>query len=288
MDVNNRQSSAFSQSPLRDPNPNTGVQATIQEGLTVQLIAAPFFKRSLAYVVDLAVIGTGLYVLVAVLGILAAIAVPTILIAVKSGNTAGGFAGLFGIIFVVFLLLMAAMIFYDGYFVYFEHRYGATPGKKIFGLKVVSLDAARLTWGQCILRELLRYIDCGLVIPGAISFFTTSKNQRLGDLAAGTMIVHSAQKESRTNYMYVKQEQYHLLLETLQPKPISKELCEHYLTFAYQRYIAKKSNEGAAGLARWEQRVRLFLPAASELDLDQETIFLFFAEYCFQTTNRTP
>jgi uncharacterized RDD family membrane protein YckC len=35
----------------------------------------------------------------------------------------------------------------------------------------------------------MRYIDCALVIPGLVCILATERRQRLGDLAAGTLVV---------------------------------------------------------------------------------------------------
>lgn len=69
---------------------------------------------------------------------------------------------------------------------------GATPGKKAFRLRVLNQDATPVGWGPSIVRNLLRQID---FLPfgyatGLISMFCNRRFQRLGDLAAGTVVVY--------------------------------------------------------------------------------------------------
>jgi uncharacterized RDD family membrane protein YckC len=68
---------------------------------------------------------------------------------------------------------------------------GRTPGKRWSGLRVVCDDGSPLTFRASALRNLLRLVDLlpVLYLVGAVSIFATRNNQRLGDLAAGTIVV---------------------------------------------------------------------------------------------------
>jgi uncharacterized RDD family membrane protein YckC len=71
--------------------------------------------------------------------------------------------------------------------------WGATLGKKICGLRVIQPSGAPITWSQAIVRNFLRVVDIhppfwGL--PGVVSCLATKRFQRLGDLAAGTVVVY--------------------------------------------------------------------------------------------------
>lgn len=81
---------------------------------------------------------------------------------------------------------------------------GATPGKRMMGLRVVQTSGAPITFGQAILRNFLRWIDemplwpmvwtGGMPVPtmafGLASCMATRRFQRLGDLAAGTVVIY--------------------------------------------------------------------------------------------------
>jgi len=93
-----------------------------------------------------------------------------------------------------------AMVF--GYFV-FNTSYdilmewlwrGQSLGKRVVGLRVVDAQGLQLTLPQIILRNLLRYIDLlpGAYLVGGLTSLINDKAQRLGDLAAGTLVIWDA------------------------------------------------------------------------------------------------
>lgn len=69
---------------------------------------------------------------------------------------------------------------------------GATPGKRLFGLRVVQDDGTPVTWQASVLRNLLRVADFLPVgyVAGLVSMAVSRRFQRLGDLAAGTVVVY--------------------------------------------------------------------------------------------------
>lgn len=78
------------------------------------------------------------------------------------------------------------------YHVYYEvASEGKPPGKRMTGLRVIGIDGASVSAEQSAVRNILRIADWipFLYAAGVVSLLATSKNQRLGDLAAGTMVV---------------------------------------------------------------------------------------------------
>ncbi len=71
-------------------------------------------------------------------------------------------------------------------------RAGATPGKAAFGLQVVHDDGTPISLGASLLRNLLRFADFLPTAYGAglVSMLLSPNFQRLGDLAAGTLVVY--------------------------------------------------------------------------------------------------
>lgn len=89
------------------------------------------------------------------------------------------------IIFVIFQFML-----FWGYFAFFElFRNGQTPGKKNQNIRVVMDSGQPVTFIPVAIRNLIRIIDTPL---GVICMFITRKWQRLGDLAAGTVVVSEA------------------------------------------------------------------------------------------------
>ena len=104
---------------------------------------------------------------------------------VMGGATSTGF-NLGGAPALVFFLIAFA------YFVVMEKTQGATLGKKLMGLKVVREDGAPLDWGTSVIRNILRLIDgFFFYLVGAIVVWVSKKKQRLGDMAAKTLVVRA-------------------------------------------------------------------------------------------------
>ncbi|MFZ5816321.1 MAG: RDD family protein [Bacillota bacterium] len=88
------------------------------------------------------------------------------------------FIGL-GLLFFLYKLLLEA--FWNG----------QTIGKRVAGIRVVQANGLPVTFLQVVIRNLLRIIDYlpTYYLVGAVTILATSKKQRLGDLAAGTVVV---------------------------------------------------------------------------------------------------
>ena len=100
------------------------------------------------------------------------------------------------------LLLLIWFFISWWYGVFFEaSRWGATPGKKMLGLRVVQVSGSPVTFSQALLRNFLRNADAmpflGVGVAGLPTFglglgtmLATRRFQRLGDLAAGTVVIY--------------------------------------------------------------------------------------------------
>jgi uncharacterized RDD family membrane protein YckC len=113
---------------------------------------------------------------------------------VTLGSLFSGVAG-FGLSFdlMLFLVMVFQFLLQWFYGAFFEAYWnGRTPGKWMTGLRVISVDGRPINLTQAIVRNLLRSADLfptGIV--GMICMSMTERFQRLGDLAAGTMVVWS-------------------------------------------------------------------------------------------------
>jgi uncharacterized RDD family membrane protein YckC len=104
-----------------------------------------------------------------------------------SGDDGEGFeVNLSGAPFLLYLLLNF------GYYFVLEGSSGQTFGKKVMGIQVVSLEGP-LTWGKVAIRTILRIVDGlpVLYLVAVICAFATKKHQRIGDMAAGTVVVRA-------------------------------------------------------------------------------------------------
>jgi uncharacterized RDD family membrane protein YckC len=141
--------------------------AETPEGIALSLRPAGVVPRVLAYLIDLCV-RFGLYIAIT-------------LVALPFGGMGKG------------LLLVCVFLLEWFYPVLFElMRSGATPGKRMFGLQVVMDSGLPVTPAAAITRNLLRAADFlpFLYCSGLIAMLLRRDFKRLGDLAAGTLVVY--------------------------------------------------------------------------------------------------
>lgn len=93
------------------------------------------------------------------------------------------------------IFLMFSFLMEWFYPVLFEvYRHGQTPGKRRMNLAVVNDDLTLVSWGSSMTRNLLRAADFFpfAYLLGLITMCVGEKFQRLGDIAAGTIVIHQA------------------------------------------------------------------------------------------------
>lgn len=87
----------------------------------------------------------------------------------------------------------ALCLTYLGYFFLFEATWSRTPGKYVQGLVVVDSSGGRCGWRRAAVRTLLRILEANPLLfgglPAGLVIMASERNQRLGDLAAGTLVV---------------------------------------------------------------------------------------------------
>lgn len=71
---------------------------------------------------------------------------------------------------------------------------GQTIGKRLVRLRVMDAQGLRLQFHQILIRNLLRFVDMlpAFYLVGGIACYFSQRAQRLGDLAANTIVVHTA------------------------------------------------------------------------------------------------
>jgi uncharacterized RDD family membrane protein YckC len=119
------------------------------------------------------------------------------------------------------LVVLLPMLFYTLFSELWMN--GQTVGKKLLKIKVVSLDGGEATLGQYLLRWFLRFYEWGFIIIALFYFqivvgllllllggiatviiiSVTPRNQRLGDIAAGTVVVNTKTKLSIDDTIFI-------------------------------------------------------------------------------------
>ncbi|HTP19894.1 MAG TPA: RDD family protein [Solirubrobacteraceae bacterium] len=149
------------------------------EGLELRLRLAGLGSRFIAGAVDLAI-------MLILLGILA----------VLVGPVAGFSGGVSGVVWVLgaFVILLFYPILFE------VLNKGQTPGKRMSNLRVLRDSGAPVDLPASSIRNLMRLIDGPLLlyIPSIVSIAVTSRNQRPGDMAAGTIVTREAPGAKRS------------------------------------------------------------------------------------------
>lgn len=140
------------------------------EGIAFPLLLAGPITRFLAWLLDAACVS--------------AVTMVVSILFLFMGLLSGDIANAFAIIFYFVLSI--------GYPIFTEWKWrGQTVGKRLLRLRVMDVQGLRLQFSQIMLRNLLRFIDSFPVLyslGGMVCFFS-KRAQRLGDIAANTIVV---------------------------------------------------------------------------------------------------
>lgn len=145
------------------------------EGVALHLPAAGPVPRALAWLLDLMIR----------LGIVLA---STMVLGVLGRSGFGFYAVLVFLVYWFYPVLFEAL--WDG----------RTPGKRALGLRVVACNGAPVGWLAAFTRNLLRVVDMLPMVyaAGLVSSLLDPWGRRIGDMVAGTLVVHEARKQPPT------------------------------------------------------------------------------------------
>lgn len=250
--------------------------AEIVSGLAVELNPAPVVKRILALTVDYGILTLASYALFLVVLLFG---VPFFIFLRSASEWIQSIAIGLGTVLIVLLVLLG-MFAMHAYFIWREFKKGATIGKGILGLRVVSATTGGpITQRQAIIRELSRWYIDGLILPPLISMSLSKKRQRIGDLLADTIVVYSKSSEQISQFRYVFESDYRVLLTELGKPEISTKEMDLFLTFANKNYLDRRPISPEEE-AQWVDFAHSRIPRAKMLGLNNETLLRFLAQYC--------
>ncbi|HEY0386421.1 MAG TPA: RDD family protein, partial [Pyrinomonadaceae bacterium] len=100
------------------------------------------------------------------------------------------------------ILILVVFLIWTSYFIFFEWVWnGQTPGKRWLKLRVIREDGRPVTFWEAAVRNLLRIFD---IMPfpfysiGLICVFASNRDQRVGDMVAGSVVVREREAEAPT------------------------------------------------------------------------------------------
>jgi uncharacterized RDD family membrane protein YckC len=154
---------------------NTTLRIRTPEGIDFSFALAGPVVRCLAWVVDLLAI-----------------------VAISQGvSILGRMAGFISEDLAMAVATIGYFITMVGYSVVTEWFWrGQSVGKRLLNLRVMDAQGLRLQFHQVLLRNLLRFVDMLplLYLLGGVTCLISRRSQRLGDLAAGTVVVHDTKR----------------------------------------------------------------------------------------------
>jgi uncharacterized RDD family membrane protein YckC len=154
------------------------------ELVDIEMPLAGIGSRFIALLVDYLIWGAGFLVLF----LLALLLLPGI-------HAFSKISAQWAVAIVVFLVFLCNW----GYFTLFEAFWnGRTPGKRVARIRVIQRTGRAIGLFESMARNLVRYVDQFpfFYAVGVIAVFATRQHQRLGDLAAGTLVVRDREADT--------------------------------------------------------------------------------------------
>ena len=152
-----------------------------------------------------------------------------------------------------------------GYDILFETLWnGETPGKRMLGLRVIKEGGYPVDFRAVLVRNLLRAVDTLPGVPmvpiyglGLIAVLANTRYQRLGDMAAGTLVVRHGRRDPAVLYIVGQGNAEVLrLLDTTVISQLSRLTREEYRMV--QHFLERRN--GIPALLRGEFALRLAAP----------------------------
>jgi uncharacterized RDD family membrane protein YckC len=103
---------------------------------------------------------------------------------------------------IIAIVILSVFVIWSSYFALFEWAWhGQTPGKRWLRLRVIREDGRPITFLEAAARNLLRIFDM-MPFPfysiGLVCVFVSGRDQRIGDLVAGTVVVREREAQAPT------------------------------------------------------------------------------------------
>jgi uncharacterized RDD family membrane protein YckC len=194
--------------------------------------------ESVAFRYELAGLGSRFYALFIDLAIQVAIFVAALLLLAWFGSTlpqakvapppSPAYAKV-GAAIVYGILIFATFMLFFGYFILFEWLWGGrTPGKRLLGIRVVRDGGFPLDFTSAVVRNVVRVVETalGFYLVSAIVTLLSPENRRLGDMAAGTLVVRDNRYERARPVAAAEEPRDDPLVRDL--SPAERELVRNY------------------------------------------------------------
>lgn len=232
---------------------DTTIRIVTPENISFTYQLASLSRRASAFLIDMIVLG------------LVLLCIQTLLLClVGFFYFPSGLA--WGILLVCFFLLYW---FLGAFFETFWN--GQTPGKRLIGIRVVSIEGQPINSFQAIVRNLLRSADLQPLFSGGVAFVVMLCNrrfQRFGDLVCGTMVIVDENTYGHHELVRFKHPDVFRVAEQLPPMALPSDTLKALALYVHRRKaISPRRRDHIAGVLAISLIERHGLPENVNFDL---------------------
>ena len=159
---------------------------------------------------------------------------------------------------------------------------GQTIGKKIMKMKVIKLDGYQASFGDYLIRWLFRLIEIsiGNGVIGLIAIVASSKNQRLGDMAAGTAII-SLKNNININHTIIQD----INSDYLPTYPLVIKLSDNDVRIVKETFETAVKQKDFVTLSKLANKISSVTGIKNTSGTDSDFIRVVLKDYNFYTQN---
>ncbi|RST61086.1 RDD family protein [Siminovitchia terrae] len=177
---------------------------------------------------------------------------------------------------VMAILIIALFVLNWGYFIFMEFYFGGkTIGKRVLGIRVIQDNGHSLTLLSSFIRNFMRIVDSlpAGYLTGLLMIFFHPKHKRVGDLVAGTMVVHERKAKRLGKLTPVEKE--------IQRRGLSKH------DILVEEFSVRALNAQDWNLVRTYSSRLLQLPMEERHDLTKQVAEILFPKIGWDTKGKS-
>jgi uncharacterized RDD family membrane protein YckC len=226
------------------------------ESVRLEFILAGIGNRALALLIDYTILGLVITLLVVLWSIFS---YQLLQYLIRLGINSAGLSN-----WLIAIPLLLSFAIFVGYFVFFETMWqGQTPGKRFAKIRVIQDNGRPVGLSQATLRAILRPIDDAFWL-GTFFIMGGRKEKRVGDWAAGTVVVQEERPIATTDFSLDPQAQ-NIAQQMLQAADLSLLLPDDFAVV--REYLRRRSKMNRK--AREETANRLAIDIKAILKIEQ-------------------
>jgi uncharacterized RDD family membrane protein YckC len=180
----------------------------------------------------------------------------------------------------VYLVIFSPVMFYT---IVQESLFeGQTIGKRIMKTKVIKLDGYQASFGDYLVRWLFRLVEVliGNGIIALITVIASSKNQRLGDMAAGTAVI-SLKNKININHTIIQ----NINADYVPTYPLVIKLSDNDVRIIKETFETAVTTRDFATIIKLREKVLAVTGIKNQSENDQDFIRTILKDYNFYTQN---